>query len=368
MRRTTLKKIFSLLFILNSLLLSAQDFKVDGIYYNIISAEDKTVEVTHHKDALSKPDKRYRGAVTIPSTVTRKKKSYNVVGIGDSAFEGCSEVTSVVVSEGVINIDNNAFSNCSALTDIRIPASVKEIGETAFGGCLSLDAVYIDNLSAWCNIDFALLGSPLLQTVNLYLKDKILTEVVIPDDITEIADFAFYGCSSITSIVVPEGVTSIGTDAFSHCTGLVSIVIPEGVQLSSGAIKGCDNLKTIQCGDKILTPEDIDAKSGEVVYQVVEQLPEFPGGMSALMNYLRDNMNYPEVCKKNKIQGKTYVHFIVGSDGVIRDVEVQRSSGDVYLDKEAVRVVKSMPKWNPGRQDGKAVAVEFTLPIIFRLK
>ena len=106
----------------------------------------------------------------------------------------------------------------------------------------------------------------------------------------------------------------------------------------------------------------------ETIYQVVEQQPEFPGGMQALMKYLRDKINYPRISRDNNSQGKTYVNFVVNTDGSIQDVEVMKSSGDVYLDKEAVRVVKTMPKWNPGKQAGKAVRVRFTLPVVFRLQ
>lgn len=106
----------------------------------------------------------------------------------------------------------------------------------------------------------------------------------------------------------------------------------------------------------------------ETIYQVVEQQPEFPGGMQALMKYLRDNINYPRISRENNSQGKTYVNFVVNTDGSIQDVEVMKSAGDMYLDKEAVRVVKTMPKWNPGKQAGKAVRVRFTLPVVFRLQ
>ncbi len=95
-------------------------------------------------------------------------------------------------------------------------------------------------------------------------------------------------------------------------------------------------------------------------YQVVEKQPEFPGGMKALMKYLRDNI------KQNGSQGKTFVNFVVNTDGSIQDVAVLRSSGDVELDNEAVRVVSSMPKWKPGESQGKAVSVRFTLPVTFR--
>ncbi|MBR5893266.1 MAG: energy transducer TonB [Bacteroidaceae bacterium] len=106
----------------------------------------------------------------------------------------------------------------------------------------------------------------------------------------------------------------------------------------------------------------------ETIYQVVEQQPEFPGGMQALMKYLRDNIQYPRISRENNSQGKAYVNFVVNTDGSIQDVEIMKSSSDVYLDREAVRVVKSMPKWNPGKQAGKAVRVRFTLPVTFRLQ
>ena len=95
-------------------------------------------------------------------------------------------------------------------------------------------------------------------------------------------------------------------------------------------------------------------------YQVVEKQPEFPGGTIALMKYLRDNI------KQNGSQGKTFVNFVVNTDGSIQDVAVLRSSGDVELDNEAVRVVTAMPKWKPGESQGKAVSVRFTLPVTFR--
>lgn len=106
----------------------------------------------------------------------------------------------------------------------------------------------------------------------------------------------------------------------------------------------------------------------ETIYQVVEQQPEFPGGMKALMKYLRDNINYPRISRENNSQGRSYVNFVVNTDGSIQDVEVLKSSGDVHLDKEATRVVKTMPKWNPGKQAGKAVRVRFTLPVMFKLQ
>ena len=106
----------------------------------------------------------------------------------------------------------------------------------------------------------------------------------------------------------------------------------------------------------------------ETVFQVVENQPEFPGGMKALMKYLQDNIEYPRVSRDNNSQGRAFIRFVVNTDGSIQGVEVLKTSGDMYLDKEAVRVVSGMPKWKPGRQSGKAVRVYFTLPVVFRLQ
>ena len=106
----------------------------------------------------------------------------------------------------------------------------------------------------------------------------------------------------------------------------------------------------------------------ETVFQVVEQQPEFPGGMKALMKYLQENINYPRISRDNNSQGRALIRFVVNTDGSIQGAEVMKSSGDIYLDKEAVRVVSGMPKWSPGRQSGKAVRVYFVLPVVFRLQ
>ena len=106
----------------------------------------------------------------------------------------------------------------------------------------------------------------------------------------------------------------------------------------------------------------------ETIYNVVEDQPEFPGGMQALMQYLRDNIRYPSISRQNNSQGRAYINFVVNTDGSITDVEVMKSTNDVYLDKEAVRVVSGMPKWKPGKQQGKTVRVKYTLPVMFKLQ
>jgi TonB family protein len=104
------------------------------------------------------------------------------------------------------------------------------------------------------------------------------------------------------------------------------------------------------------------------IFQVVEQMPEFSGGMTALMKYLRENIKYPEECAKENIQGKAFVSFVVKKDGSISDIKIMKSSGNEKLDNESLRVVSSMPKWKPGMQRGEVVNVRFSLPIMFRLQ
>lgn len=103
------------------------------------------------------------------------------------------------------------------------------------------------------------------------------------------------------------------------------------------------------------------------VFDVVEQMPSFPGGLSALMQYLSSNIKYPVVAQENGVQGRVVVSFVVERDGSITDVQVARSV-DPSLDREAQRVVRSMPRWIPGKQNGQAVRVKYNVPVAFRLQ
>lgn len=103
------------------------------------------------------------------------------------------------------------------------------------------------------------------------------------------------------------------------------------------------------------------------IFVVVEDAPAFPGGDSALMKYLNDNIRYPVIAQENGIQGRVTCQFVVERDGSISDVQVVRGQ-DPSLDKEAVRVIQGMPKWKPGKQRGVPVRVRYTLPVLFRLQ
>jgi protein TonB len=109
------------------------------------------------------------------------------------------------------------------------------------------------------------------------------------------------------------------------------------------------------------------AKKNQKVFDVVEQMPEYPGGQAALFEYLSKNIKYPADAEKKKVEGKVFVTFVVDSDGKITDVSLLKK---VFpsLDAEAIRVISAMPNWIPGRQKGQAVRVKYTVPIMFRLK
>lgn len=117
------------------------------------------------------------------------------------------------------------------------------------------------------------------------------------------------------------------------------------------------------------TPDAVGIKTGdtEPTFKVVETMPKFPGGTAGLMKYLARSIKYPTIAQKNKEQGRVIIKMVVGKDGSLSDIKVLRSVSP-SLDAEAIRIVGNMPKWEPGQQRGQAVAVEYTLPIVFRLQ
>ena len=109
------------------------------------------------------------------------------------------------------------------------------------------------------------------------------------------------------------------------------------------------------------------AKKNQKVFDIVEQMPEYPGGQAALFEYISKNVKYPADAEKKKVEGKVFVTFVVDTDGKITDVSLLRK---VFpsLDAEAIRVISGMPNWIPGKQKGQVVRVKYTVPIIFRWK
>ena len=144
-------------------------------------------------------------------------------------------------------------------------------------------------------------------------------------------------------------------------------VVDNNVETTSFDVNPEDNQDKVQEIVKVpIAPIEEDPER-DVIFRVVENMPEFPGGTVELMKYLSSNVKYPIIAQENGIQGRVIVQFTVRRDGSIDDIEVVRSA-DPNLDKEAIRVIKSMPNWKPGEQRGKKVNCKFTVPVVFKLQ
>lgn len=137
------------------------------------------------------------------------------------------------------------------------------------------------------------------------------------------------------------------------------------VNISTADIKGTDEEHGMDIAD--LNNMVVEEDSISPPYTIVEQMPEFPGGEAALRKYLSTAVKYPRIATENGVQGKVFVNFVVDKNGSISTVKVLRGV-DSALDQEAVRVIKAMPKWIPGKQNGETVRVSYTIPINFILQ
>ena len=209
-----------------------------GIYTYEVSSDNK-VTITDCKESAS-------GAITIPSEIDGKP----VTSIGNGAFWGCTGLTSITIPNSVTSIGGEAFRGCTGLTSITIPNSVTSIGDWAFWSCTSLTSITIPN--SVTSIGRAFEACTSLTSINVasdnnyysgnngvlfnkektelirYPEGKSQTSYTIPNSVTSIGDWAFYGCSGLTSITIPDSVTSIGGLAFQDCTNLTSINVASG--------------------------------------------------------------------------------------------------------------------------------------------
>jgi protein TonB len=131
--------------------------------------------------------------------------------------------------------------------------------------------------------------------------------------------------------------------------------------------EGSEEGNKVMSEEKVIVEEKKEVEEEKVIHNIVEQMPSFPGGNGALAQFLQKNLKYPPIAEENGIKGRVTCQFVVERDGSITDVQVVRGV-DPSLDREAIRVIKSMPKWIPGKQNGKAVRVRFTCPITFTLQ
>ena len=224
------------------------DFKYSTFYNN--SQQRTEATITEYTGSQSN--------LIIPYSID----GYIVTNIGDSAFYGCTSLTSINIPDGVTSIGDWAFYGCTNLTSINIPDSVTNIGDSAFYGCTSLTSINIPDGVTSIG-DWAFEGCTSLTSINIPDRVKSigdsafkgcssLTSINIPDSVTNIGDSAFYGCTSLTSITIPDGITSIGDSTFRSCTSLTSINIPDSVKsIGNFTFSGCTNLTSINIPDGV---------------------------------------------------------------------------------------------------------------------
>lgn len=259
------KLLLMLCLLMGYVTLHAATATVNGITWNYSVSNG---EVTIGSGDWSSPaiPSSTSGAITIPSTLG----GCPVTSIGDSAFFGCSSLTSVTIPEGVTKIGDSAFVLCINLTSVTIPSSVTSFGEGAFVDCFSLTSITIpkgvvDEFSIFAdtfsdcrslqafnvapeNAAFASLNGLLLSKdgKTLLKCPQGLTSVTIPQSVTKIDDYAFGRCFNLTSVTIPSSVTSIGDEAFSACHALTSVTIPSSVKtIGFLAFRRCINLRSV---------------------------------------------------------------------------------------------------------------------------
>ena len=259
------KILFTLvLALLTTVLASAYDFEEGGIYYKRLS--DTTVEVTYMKANYASP---YAGSIVIPSTVTHDQVDYTVTRIGSSSFMQSFDLTSVVLPNTITAIDDAAFWDCASLKNVNIPSSVTRIGNEAFFDCISLTNLIIPasvTHIGWralfgcgssankilveggnSNYDSRNDCNAVIETANNVLIVGC-NHTVIPEEITQIADGAFWACSGLNDVILPDNVTIIGDLAFGVCSGLTSIDIPASVTfIGEEAFYNSTDLTSVVC-------------------------------------------------------------------------------------------------------------------------
>ena len=254
-----------------------------------------------------------------------KVKTYiignDVTRIGDYAFSGCSGLVSVTIGNGVTSIGGAAFGGCSSLTSITIPNSVTRIGYYAFENCSGLQKVIVSDIAAWCRILFGdYNANPLYYTHHLYSDEETeITDLVIPNSVTSVNDYAFYGCSGLTSVTIPNSVTSIGYMAFYGCSGLTSsVTIPNSVtSIGQDAFYGCSGLITATIGSGVLSigSSAFQSTSLKKVIWLPNTPPSGYGNASGAINYvsneqytnLKNKVVYPFLSSMFEVDGIKYV-------------------------------------------------------------
>ena len=224
---------------------SADDFEVDGIYYNYLSLDDQTVEVTYRGNSYSAYSNEYAGTISIPESITYRGVKYSVTSIGDYTFSGCSNLTNVEIPSSVTNIDSYAFYDCDGITAIDLPNSITKINTQVFYDCDKLISINIpnsvtsvgDNAFAYCDKLASVNLGDSLHVINssAFYDCNELTNVEIPATVKSIGSSAFYSCDKLKSVVLGDSLSSIGSSAFYNCSNLKVVVNHSNLEITAGS-------------------------------------------------------------------------------------------------------------------------------------
>ena len=329
MKSRILRKLMLIVVLLTSLHAFAYDFEVGGIYYNITSETDLTVEVTSGS-------KNYSGSIEIPNIVTNEDITYNVTTISSRAFKNCVSLTSVTIPNSITTVGGSAFLGCSGLTSIIIPNSVTTIYDMAFQNCSGLISVILPSSITkikygtfinCCSLTSITIPNSVTSIDQAAFKNcSSLTSITIPNSVTSIGNYAFYGCSSFTSISIPSSITSIGLRPFSNCNGLTSIIVEQGNTIydsrdnCNAIIETSANMLIQGCKSTII-PNSVTSIGNESFYEC--NLP-FPITIPNNVNWIGDyafcycgnisiecNATIPPTCSKYTFTGCTQVSLKV---------------------------------------------------------
>ena len=244
MKKKVLKSLLAVVCLLSSTSVSAYDFVVDSIYYDVVSMSDCTCKVVNKGNAQQGwSTTSYIGDVVIPETFEHDGVTWTVTEIGDNAFYYCIDLTSVTIGNSVTKIGYDAFGSCMALTSVTLGNSVSSIGERAFVGCPLTSITLPNSVTYIGNNAFA--GCP-------------FTSITLPNSVTYIGDAAFRDCTNLTSITIPDSVTILNMMVFQSCKNLTSVTLGKSIStIGRTTFLGCDALTTLYSLNTI--PPSIDA-------------------------------------------------------------------------------------------------------------
>ena len=335
--------------------------------------------------------------------------------IGIEAFKDCSALSSMELPESLVYIASSAFEGCTSFNSIKTnkapsPIRIGQINEyyTCFDAVTTMGVMC--RITSHDSKEMSICGMMYCNNSNLELPDHV--RFSYDDDeyrVNSIDSVAFANCKDLTVIFFYSVFDTIGDDIFKNCNSLAGVYVPKGAKnqfvkmFRQAKIDNIDiwetELGNYNPSNELLAPEyintvieetDVFPKNPAVtkdevvveepimlkeqkkndddkIYTSVHQMPQFPGGEAKLMKIINKELKYPKHSAELKIEGKVIVQFVVKKDGCIGDVKIVRSV-DRDLDQEAIRIVKSLPKFEPGRNEaGEPVNVWLTLPITFKL-